>query len=242
MYFLHFSPEGAREAVRFSSRALAGRCETVQTRSFVDLVNNKVIHVGMSFQLPSNHYRLSSQSYGGFSFDSIGRANSQGASTVDDPTSAPLNGPPSAVFLPHGAGKTVGQNGRTLAFPGQYTFGQTRANDQKVQWVPARPTSLANGATGINSSLAYKAVAPTWDLTELFRQVRDVKLHRQWHCNSPLSTITRLALTSIRTHTYTYAHIRTRTHTHARRTQEHALASLRTSLAACSLTLTTTAT
>lgn len=160
----------------------------------------------MSFQLPSNHYRLSSQSYGGFSFDSIGRANSQGASTVDDPTSAPLNGPPSAVFLPHGAGKTVGQNGRTLAFPGQYTFGQTRANDQKVQWVPARPTSLANGATGINSSLAYKAVAPTWDLTELFRQVRDVKLHRQWHCNSPLSTITRLALTSIRTHTYTYAH------------------------------------
>ena len=120
----------------------------------------------MSFGLPPNHYRLSSQSYGGFTFDSIGRATGPGAST-EDPLYPPLNGPPSAVFLPHGAGKTVGQNGRTVAFPGQYTFGQNRTSTQKVLWTPAMPTY---GASSAGTSLAYQAKAATWDLTELFRQ------------------------------------------------------------------------
>ena len=62
------------------------------------------------FRVQATHYKLSSQKYGGFTFDSIGRASHHGVSTVD-PLYPPLNTAPSGVYLPHGMGKTVGQNG-----------------------------------------------------------------------------------------------------------------------------------
>ena len=83
-----------------------------------------------------NHYRLSSQSYGGH-IESIGAATRHGVSTADlEQQTTPLNQPPSAVYLPVGAGKTRGTNGCTIPMEGQYAFGQTRRADQSILWTP----------------------------------------------------------------------------------------------------------
>ena len=101
----------------------------------------------MSFQVPPNHYRLSSQSLGGFTFDSVGRATSVGASTAD-PEYFPLNPPPSAAFLPPSAGKVPLYNGRTMPFAGTNTFGQSRTASQSIQWTPAAgPPTMPDTST-----------------------------------------------------------------------------------------------
>ena len=81
-------------------------------------------------------YRLSSQSYGGWTFDSVGRASGTGASTVDAPA-PPLNGPPSAVYLPYGQGKIRGYNGKTIPYGNQPAIGQMRTANQSVKWTAA---------------------------------------------------------------------------------------------------------
>ena len=86
---------------------------------------------------PSTHYKLSSHSYGGWTYDSIGRATPAGASTPSMPTLAPLNGPPSAAYLPYGMGKTRGTNGRTIPIPQDAAFGQMRSSAQVVKWTPS---------------------------------------------------------------------------------------------------------
>ena len=84
------------------------------------------------------HYKLSSQSFGGWTYDSVGRSTPRGASTPNMPTQAPtLNGPPSAFYLPYGIYKTPGTNGRTLPPPQEPTFSQVRYG-QTSRWTPAR--------------------------------------------------------------------------------------------------------
>ena len=88
----------------------------------------------------STHYRLMSSSYGGFAYDSVGRAAPPGASTKDLPTTA-LNGPPSAVYLPESMGRTNGTAGitssKTVAFTPDSSFAQKRTADQVVKWTAA---------------------------------------------------------------------------------------------------------
>lgn len=88
---------------------------------------------------PPHHYRLSSQAYGGFTFDSVGRATPPlGASTPPFSASlAPLNGPPSAAYLPYSIGKTRGTNGYTVPYGGEPPFGQKRSPAQTNKWAPA---------------------------------------------------------------------------------------------------------
>lgn len=50
---------------------------------------------------------------------------------------------------------------------GLYSYGQMRTTSQKINWTAAVPTF---GASMGGTSLAYKAEAPTWNLTELFKQ------------------------------------------------------------------------
>ena len=85
--------------------------------------------------IPPNHYRLSSHSYGGHS-ESVGSATRHGVPTLDPAQTAPLNQPPSAVYLPVGAGKTRGTNGCTIPMEGQFAFGQTRTAGQSIRWTP----------------------------------------------------------------------------------------------------------
>jgi Ca2+-binding EF-hand superfamily protein len=82
----------------------------------------------MSFQVQSNHYRLSSQAYGAFNLDSVS-----------------LNGPPSALYLPQGVGKTMGQNSRTIV-PG-FALSQTRSANQDIKW-EVMATGPASGHKG----------------------------------------------------------------------------------------------
>lgn len=86
-------------------------------------------HTGSSPTPQATHYRLTSQNYGGFTFDSVGRASPPGTSSPDAPM-AVLNGPPSAAYLPPGMGKTNGLNGRTVPYEPSASFGQKRTANQ----------------------------------------------------------------------------------------------------------------
>ena len=119
---------------------------------------------GTQFQPPPTQYRTSAQSYGAYATDPV-------VASFHNPS---VNGPPSAVYLPRGVAKTRGMNGRTLPPDGIPSLGQVRHHDQTLRWTPARPVldfttsqqdKMLQGASTLHHT--------NWNLSELFKQVRD---------------------------------------------------------------------